>query len=59
MKNLAKMADDFFSSFGREIGGQAPDAAAVPQGHNYESSGQWKIWLIVFAALILAMIFAF
>ena len=55
-----KMADDFFAAFGEEVSGAVPEATgAQAAGARYESSGQWRIWLIVFAALILAMIFAF
>jgi len=52
-----KMADDFFSSFGEEVSGEVPVATAGGE-EKYETSGQWRIWLIVFAALILAMLFA-
>ncbi|HEY5644322.1 MAG TPA: carbon monoxide dehydrogenase subunit G [Pseudomonadales bacterium] len=54
-----KMADDFFAVFGEEVSGVAPEAtgAAAP-AESYERSGQWIIWLIVFGALALAMIFA-
>jgi carbon monoxide dehydrogenase subunit G len=55
-----KMADDFFLAFGREVSGAEPvagkPAEVVP---DYETGGQWKIWVAVFVALILAMIFAF
>ncbi len=56
-----KMADDFFAAFGEKVSGVAPEATgeAAEAAESYESSGQWKIWLIVFAALLLAMIFAF
>lgn len=57
-----KMADDFFAAFGEEVSGVVPVATAAAeaeQAGRYESSGQWRIWLIVFAALILAMLFAF
>ena len=55
-----KMADDFFAAFGEEVSGEAP-VATVGEGEappRYESTGQWAIWLVVFAALVLAMIFA-
>jgi carbon monoxide dehydrogenase subunit G len=52
-----KMADDFFSAFGEEVSGETPVATGQSEA-TYETSGQWKIWLIVFAALILAMLFA-
>lgn len=58
-----KMADDFFASFGEKISGEAPVATPVARGDDVtdkqkESSGQWKIWVVVFAALILAMALA-
>jgi len=56
-----KMADDFFAAFGQEVSGAAPEAtgsnaAATPR---YERSGNWIIWLVMFAALATAMILAF
>ena len=54
------MADDFFLAFGREISGAEPVAGKPAEAAPvYETGGQWKIWLAVFVALILAMIFAF
>ena len=62
-----KMADDFFASFGEKISGEAPVATPVATpvargddatDKQKESSGQWKIWVVVFAALILAMALA-
>jgi hypothetical protein len=55
-----KMADDFFAAFGEVISGEAPESTAVEaeETARYETGGQWAIWLAVFAALILAMIFA-
>jgi hypothetical protein len=55
-----KMADDFFAAFGQEVSGVAPEAtgAAQPEGDVYEKSGRWQIWLVVFALLLLALIFA-
>ena len=59
-----KMADDFFAAFGEEVSGEAPVAIRTEsetetgKKPEYESSGQWRIWLVVFAALLLAMIFA-
>ena len=52
-----KMADDFFAAFGEEVSGVAPEAttAAQPQ---YESSGRWLIWAIMFALLALAAVLA-
>jgi carbon monoxide dehydrogenase subunit G len=54
-----KMADDFFAAFGEEVSGSAPESTAAAEAPAYETSDQWKIWLIVFGALILAMLFAF
>jgi carbon monoxide dehydrogenase subunit G len=53
-----KMADDFFSAFGEEVSGERPVATEGATESTYETSDQWKIWVIVFIALILAMIFA-
>jgi len=57
-----KMADDFFSTFGELVSGEAPIAIADVAGEDatakFETSGQWRIWAIVFGALLLAMIFA-
>ena len=55
-----KMADDFFAAFGEEVSGEAPvsTAAAAEEEQRYESSGQGAIWIVVFIALVLAMIFA-
>ncbi len=54
-----KMADDFFAAFGEAVSGVAPEATGkAVEETRYESSGQWYIWLIVFVALALAMIFA-
>lgn len=58
-----KMADDFFAAFGEAVSGSAPIATATEETSAdepaaYESGGQWKIWALVFAALALAMIFA-
>lgn len=66
-----KMADDFFAAFHREMGGGevSPEAAAEApatspsisshQGNGYESRGRWLVWLAAFAALALALLFAF
>jgi carbon monoxide dehydrogenase subunit G len=58
-----KMADDFFRKFSEVVApGQvervaaAPTAATVKQG--YERSGQYVIWIIVFAVLALAIALA-
>jgi hypothetical protein len=55
-----KMADDFFAAFGEAVSGEAPVSTTVDEkaSDRYESGGQWAIWLAVFAALALAMIFA-
>jgi hypothetical protein len=53
------MANDFFSAFGEEVSGEVPLATGANAPAQYESSGQWKIWLVVFVALALAMIFAY
>lgn len=59
-----KMADDFFAAFGEEVSGEAPvatgaEAAGAAEGEaRYESSGNLAIWIAVFLALMLAMIFA-
>lgn len=62
-----KMADDFFASFGENVSGEPPVATPVATPvakrddatvQQQESSGQWKIWVVVFAALILAMALA-
>ena len=58
-----KMADDFFASFGENVSGEPPVATPVAKRDDatvqqQESSGQWKIWVVVFAALILAMALA-
>ena len=54
------MADDFFAAFGEEVSGEAPVSTAEESAEEtrYESSGQWAIWVVVFIALLLAMIFA-
>ena len=54
-----KIADDFFMAFGEQVapGGVEP----VPSGKGavrYERSGRWAIWVIMFAVLLLAMLFA-
>ena len=57
-----KMADDFFSAFGKEVSGQAPQSTATdnsPGERTYERSGNWVIWAVMFAALAIAMILAF
>jgi hypothetical protein len=52
-----KMADDFFAEFGREISGVEPEDTA-PAQEDRKTGGQWKIWVVVFAALMLALILA-
>jgi carbon monoxide dehydrogenase subunit G len=57
-----KMADDFFAAFGEVVSGEAPvavgDNADDGKDRKFESSGQWRIWAMVFAALLLALLFA-
>jgi hypothetical protein len=52
-----KMADDFFAAFSQKLD---PDSVATPaeaaDEKQYESSGQWKIWLIAFVVLGTAII---
>lgn len=54
-----KMADDFFAEFSKRLD---PAAVAVaPAGGDedqYEDSGQWKIWAIAFAVLLIAALLA-
>ena len=52
-----KMADDFFTAFGREISGEEP-VDTTPIEDQQKTGGQWKIWVVVFAALIVALILA-
>jgi hypothetical protein len=57
-----KIADDFFSAFGEQVapGGVesvAPDTSGDATVR-YESSGRWTIWVIMFAVLLLALLFA-
>lgn len=57
-----KMADDFFAAFGEVVSGEAPEPTGANRqiaGEERETGGQWKIWLVVFAALLIALIFAF
>jgi uncharacterized protein len=56
-----KMADDFFAAFRREFGAEAElpsDVAEVTAPREYQRGGNWKIWLVVFIALLLALMFA-
>ena len=56
-----KMADNFFTAFVLEVSGSEPVVTkdnGQPQ-EQAESSGQWKIWVVVFAALFLALVLAF
>jgi uncharacterized protein len=61
-----KMAESFFTAFTREVAGEdaaapvssgagAGSAAAVSR---YETGGNWKIWVTVFVALLLGLLFA-
>lgn len=52
-----KMADDFFSSFGREISGEQPSAADTVAAKD-NGWGRWRIWAVVCAALVLAVVLA-
>ncbi|MCZ6641146.1 MAG: carbon monoxide dehydrogenase subunit G [Gammaproteobacteria bacterium] len=56
-----KMADHFFAAFAREVG--ASEIVAIEDNgqlaEQTTSNGQWKIWVVVFAALILALVLAF
>lgn len=52
-----KMADDFFAEFGREISGREPEDTTAPDTKAATGS-QWKIWVVVFAALVLALVLA-
>lgn len=56
-----KMADNFFTAFVLEVSGSEPvvtkDSGQLME--QAESSGQWKIWVVVFAALFLALVLAF
>lgn len=58
-----KMADDFFAALRRELDGDtadaAPAAAPAPEPRAYEPGGRWPIWIVVFAALLLGLLFAF
>jgi carbon monoxide dehydrogenase subunit G len=59
-----KIADDFFSAFGEQVapgsvrGVSARSTPGVTSGGRYESSGRWTIWVIMFAVLLLALLFA-
>jgi len=56
-----KMADDFFSAFSKRLDPESVQAPAEAEAkkevqQEYESSGQWKIWLIAFVVLAAAII---
>jgi uncharacterized protein len=57
-----KMADSFFTAFSREVAGGEPAAPSLaaqePAAPRYETGGNWKIWVVVFGALLLGMLFA-
>lgn len=56
-----KMADDFFAEFSNHMDPQTKASQDDPEpvaAHDYESSGQWKIWAIAFGVLILAAVLA-
>ncbi len=57
-----KMADEFFAAFSEHLSPAPPGETATPsapatqQDSGYERSGQWKIWLIAFVVLALAVV---
>jgi hypothetical protein len=56
-----KLADDFFAAFQREFGAGTAlpsDVAEETAPREYQRGGNWKIWLVVFIALLLALMFA-
>jgi uncharacterized protein len=61
-----KLAESFFTSFTREVAGEdataavpaGAGAASVPAAARYETGGNWKIWVVVFVALLLGLLFA-
>ena len=61
-----KMADEFFGKFSEALGGDGQSSQVdTPQDEvteqaqgRYESSGQWKIWAIVFGVFVAAMLLA-
>ncbi len=59
-----KIADDFFSAFGELVapGGVEPVAESASgsgtEAVRFEPSGRWTIWVIMFAVLLLALLFA-
>jgi uncharacterized protein len=66
-----KMAEGFFASFSQAVGGgDGAESSEVPTSAGgasdaskrpariYERSGSWKIWVVVFAALLLGLLFA-
>lgn len=65
-----KMADDFFSRFREELGGPTPAEGEAsraqertgPSGGGSparQTGGRWIIWVVAFAALLAALLFAF
>lgn len=64
-----KMADDFFGALRREFDGGTPErgadtgtaqpatGGAAPRA--YEPGGRWPIWIVVFLALLLGLLFSF
>jgi uncharacterized protein len=52
-----KMAEAFFSALQREVGAESP-APQVEEPRAYQAGGNWKIWVAVFIALLLALLFA-
>jgi uncharacterized protein len=66
-----KMADEFFANFSAIVGGTAAadattstlsgDSAETSPGETpsvYQESGQWRVWFVVFALLVVAMLLA-
>ena len=55
----AGLAPDREPSMNDPAPSPARDSAASRQAASYESGGRWMIWLVVFGALLLALLFAF
>jgi hypothetical protein len=54
-----KMADDFFGAFGQVVAPGEAEKVAPPAAEGaVEKSGQWLVWIVVFAVLILALVLA-
>ena len=50
-----KMADDFFAAFKDEMAGTEPAPPVAPSAQQ-QAGGQWKVWVVVFAVLAVALI---